>query len=267
MWYLGLFLVKSRSVLASATCRHLDCKFNLCPSQTCVSNPWRLPRGHCQGSPSVCTPQCWTAVSSLRLSDCPCCASGPGWPGAWMTSAPPIPLGRCRGPARCRSAAGSPGWGSRARTFASWPSERPWCSAGCRSSVNRGKAMLRFQSREHRKHAACPNCSHDMANLFGFALLNPPLCVTNVQIFGVLRVQVGHNVGPPLEKKPHVHGPKTTGENSWGGRGRGLLFTVDGWVFPAGLANKNPVFHFICREGSPEHTTKQTRDNKLAYCG
>lgn len=123
-----------------------------------------------------------------------------------------------------------------------------------------------------RKTKTCnlSNYSHDRANLFGFALLNPPLCVTNVQIFGVLRVQVSHNVGPPVKKKPHVHGPKTTGKKKTAGEdvgGRGLLFTVDGWVFPAGLANKNPVFHFICREGSPEHTTKQMRDNKLAYCG
>lgn len=90
-----------------------------------------------------------------------------------------------------------------------------------------------------------------MGNLFGFAVLNPPLCVTDVQVFGVLRVQVSHNVCPPLKKSPMFTGPKTTGECSWEGLGQGLLFTVDGWVFPTGLTNKNPVFHFIDREGSP----------------
>lgn len=34
-------------------------------------------------------------------------------------------------------------------------------------------------------------------NLFGFAALNPPLCVTNVQVFWILRVEVSHNVHPP----------------------------------------------------------------------
>lgn len=56
------------------------------------------------------------------------------------------------------------------------------------------------------------NDSHDLDNLFGFAVLNPPLCVANVQVFGVLRVQVSHNVGPPLKKSPVFTGPKPTGE-------------------------------------------------------
>lgn len=37
-------------------------------------------------------------------------------------------------------------------------------------------------------------------NLFGFAALNPPLCVTNIQVFWILCAEVCHNV-QPSEKK------------------------------------------------------------------
>lgn len=43
----------------------------------------------------------------------------------------------------------------------------------------------------------------------------------------------------------------TTDKYSWEGVGQDLLFTVDGRVFPTGLTNKNPVFHFIYSKGSP----------------
>lgn len=92
---------------------------------------------------------------------------------------------------------------------------------------------------------------HDLDNLFGFTVLNPPLCVANVQVFGVLRVQVSHDVSPPLRKSPVVTSSNTTDKHSWEGARQDLLFTVDGRVFPTGLTNKNPVFHFIYSKGSP----------------
>lgn len=217
-------------------------------------NQWRLLRGRCRGSSSVCTRRCWTAVSSLHLSGCPYCVIGPGWPGAWMALSPPMTLRRCPGPARRQSdgsrAAGSPGWGSRVQIFASWPSERPWCSAGCHSAVDQGKALV-FSKPGTPKMCNASSNGHDLDNLFGLAVLNPPLCVADVQVFGVLRVEVSHNVCPPLRESPMFTGSKTRGEYSWEGLGQGLLFTVDGRVFPTGLTNKNPVFHFVYREGSP----------------
>lgn len=44
----------------------------------------------------------------------------------------------------------------------------------------------------------------DMGNLFGFAALNPPLCVTNVQVFWILCVEVSHNIQPSEKYKLDV---------------------------------------------------------------
>lgn len=107
-----------------------------------------------------------------------------------------------------------------------------------------------FKARNTKMCKASSN-GHDLDNLFGLAVLNPPLCVANVQVFRVLRVEVSHNVCPPLRESPMFTSSKTTGEYSWEGLGQGLLFTVDGSVFPTGLTNQNPVFHFVYREGSP----------------
>lgn len=63
---------------------------------------------------------------------------------------------------------------------------------------------------------------HDLDNLFGFTVLNPSLCVANVQVFGVLRVQVSHDVSPPLRKSPIFTGSNTTDKYSW--EGAGLTF-------------------------------------------
>lgn len=38
-----------------------------------------------------------------------------------------------------------------------------------------------------------------MENLFGFATLNPSLCVTNIQVLRILCIEVGHNVHPSEE--------------------------------------------------------------------
>lgn len=251
--------------------RAINCTGNVA-SQMCVRinqfNQWRLLRGRCQGSSSVCTP----AVSGLHLSDCPCCGNGPGWPGAWMRAAPPIPLWRCRGPAHCQGAgsraAGSPGWGSRGRTFASWPSERPWCSAGCRSAVSRGKAVRCFQ-RQKRQNMQRFQRQPWLGQPFWFCgAESPSLCGECPGIRG-FACSGQSQCRPTFKEKPRVHRPKAhrwiclwrfsfiqvivinltldTGEYSWEGLGQGLLFTVDGWVFPTGLPNKNPVLHFIYR--------------------
>lgn len=90
-------------------------------------------------------------------------------------------------------------------------------------------------------------------NLFGFAALNPPLCVTNVEVFRILRVEVGHNVHPSEKRGSMFNRSITAQEQIWQSLNRDgcLLFTVNSWVFPTGLTNKDPIFHFICGERAP----------------
>lgn len=233
------------------------------PSRTCVFNLWRLPRGHCQGSSSVCTPQCWTAVSSLRPSDCPCCVSGPGWPGVWMTSAPPIPPGRCRGPARRRSAAGSPGWGSRARTFASWPAERPWCSAGCRSSANRGKAMLCVQSQEHQNMQPFQRQPWHSKPFWFCAAESPSLCGECPGIRG-FACSGQSQCRPTFEgKSHHVHGPK---DHRWKQDVAYFLQWMAGCFLLGSPIRIQCSISFVGR-GPLNTQQSKMRANKWAYCG
>lgn len=115
---------------------------------------------------------------------------------------------------------------------------------------SKGKTSL-FSKPETPKCATFLSTGMTWTYLFGFTVLKPSLCVANVQVFGVLRVQVSHNVSPPLRKSPIITGSNKTDKYSWEGAGQDLLFTVDRRVFPTGLTNKDPVFHFIHSEGSP----------------
>lgn len=77
--------------------------------------------------------------------------------------------------------------------------------------------------------------------------------MTDVQIFRILRVEVSHNVQPPEKKTLHAEqlNDKTRANMAESEQSPGLLFTVNSWVFPAGLANEDPVFHFVCGERAP----------------
>ena len=48
-----------------------------------------------------------------------------------------------------------------------------------------------------------------MGNLFGFTALNPPLRVTDVQVFWVLCVEVGHNVHPSEKRRSTFNSSST----------------------------------------------------------
>lgn len=95
-----------------------------------------------------------------------------------------------------------------------------------------------------------------MGNLFGFAALNPPLCVTDVQVFWVLCVEVSHDVHPS-EKRRSMFNSSSTLNMAETEQRRSLLFTVNRWVFPAGLSNEDPVLRFICGERAPSQETDQ----------
>lgn len=95
-----------------------------------------------------------------------------------------------------------------------------------------------------------------MGNLFGFAALNPPLCVTDVQVFWVLCVEVGHNVHPSEKRRSMFNSSSTLNMVETEQR-RSLLFTVNRWVFPAGLSNEDPVLRFIGGERAPSQETDQ----------
>ena len=81
------------------------------------------------------------------------------------------------------------------------------------------------------------------------AVLDPPLCVADVQVYRILCVQVGHDVQPPAEEGVMFSSSETAHELTW--QSLSLLFTVDGWVFPAGLTDKDPVLHLISGERTP----------------
>lgn len=96
----------------------------------------------------------------------------------------------------------------------------------------------------------------EMGNLFSFAALNPPLCVTDVQVFWVLCVEVGHDVHPS-EKRRSMFNSSSTLNMAETEQRRSLLFTVNRWVFPAGLSNEDPVLRFIGGERAPSQETDQ----------
>lgn len=178
-------------------------------------NQWRLLRGRCRGSSSVCTRRCWTAVSSLHLSGCPYCVNGPGWPDAWMAFSLPMTPQHCPGPARCQSdgsrVAGSQGWGSRGQIFASSPSERPWCSAGCHSAVGQGKALHCFQSQEHQNMQRFKQRAWLGQPFWSCGAESPSLCGECPGIRGFAYWGQSQCL-PTFKGKPHVHRLK---DNRW----------------------------------------------------
>lgn len=94
------------------------------------------------------------------------------------------------------------------------------------------------------------------------AALDPPLCVTDVQVYRILCVQVSHDVQPSVEKGCMFSSSKTARKHTW--QSLSLLFTVNGWVFPAGLTDKDPVFHLICGERAPSKNNNHQVINSSA---
>lgn len=92
----------------------------------------------------------------------------------------------------------------------------------------------------------------EAAHLLGFAALDPPLRVTDVQVLWVLRVEVGHDVDPPEKQSLRVQRARANRSANGGGV---LLFAVNGRVFPAGLSDQDPVLHLVGGKRSPVHNT------------
>lgn len=65
------------------------------------------------------------------------------------------------------------------------------------STYLRMKEPFSYSPSQTHKHL---NSWSENWNLFGFAALNPPLCVANVQVFWILGVEVSHDIQPPAER-------------------------------------------------------------------
>lgn len=91
-----------------------------------------------------------------------------------------------------------------------------------------------------------------MQHLFGFTPLDPSLCVADVQVLWVLRVEICHNVHPSEEQcMKHVQETAPVAERQPRKERWLLLFAVDGRMLPTGFSNQDPVFHLIGGERSP----------------
>lgn len=85
------------------------------------------------------------------------------------------------------------------------------------------------------------------AYFFGGAPLDALLHVAYVQIFWILGVEVGDDVHPPARETKRVgRRAKCKREDN-----RGLLFTVDGRVLPAGFSDQDPVFYLVGGQRTP----------------
>lgn len=123
--------------------------------------------------------------------------------------------------------------------------QRAFCQSGSHGNVNIISDILKSRG--------------EMGNLFGFAALESPLCVTDVQVIWILCVEVSHNV-QPSETKRFMFSSSTTGYDQirQTEERRSLLFTVNSWMFPTGLTDEDPVLHFIGGQRPPLHKRFRT---------
>ncbi len=236
---------------------------NVCyfaPSPLCdplnLLSLWCLPQGHCQASSSVGTRSCWTGVYSWCLSDFPYCGNVPGRLGAWMTFSPQFPQQRPRGHVLSQRGgshvAGSPGLEPRGRASASSPSGRPWCSAGSHPPVSQGA----FFSYTDTQTFTWP-VTFEMRCVMGekpswfCGAEAPSPCDECPSILDF--VCWGQSRCPAIWKQ-RLHVQQLSDSiTDITDRRRSLLFTVNSWMFPAGLTNEDPVLHFICGQRAPWH--------------